>query len=219
MASETTTLATAPALIVRPDTPPRATLLWYHGLGVSKETHVAELERFARSGILAAGIDAAGHGARRLPDFEARFAPPREVIEPLLFQLVDESVAEIPRIIDALGATKVALCGVSFGAYIAYRAAARDPRITTCVALLGSPDANDAGAMFPTALLSITAECDTNVPPDAARAFHAALEPRYASAPERLAARELPGARHLVSAEEWDSMIDATVEWVLRWNG
>lgn len=50
-------LGTAPALIVRPDGTPRATLLWYHGLGVSKETHLPELERFARAGILAVGID------------------------------------------------------------------------------------------------------------------------------------------------------------------
>jgi hypothetical protein len=58
-------LGPAPALIVRPDDTPRATLLWYHGLGVSKETHRPELERFARAGILAIGIDAAGHGERR----------------------------------------------------------------------------------------------------------------------------------------------------------
>jgi len=211
-------LGTAPALIVRPDRTPRATMLWYHGLGVSKETHLPELERFARAGILAIGIDAAGHGERRLPDFEERFAPPREVIEPLLHQLVDESVAEIPAILDALGAERIALCGISFGGYITYRGAVRDPRITAAVALLGSPDPSLAEAMFPTALLSLTAEKDENVPPDAARAFHRELEARYASAPERLAYHEYPGGTHFSFTEEdWEDAMRRTIEWVLRW--
>ena len=64
-------LGTAPALIVRPEGEPRATLLWYHGLGVSKETHLPELERFARAGILAVGVDAAGQlvTTAPLPEF------------------------------------------------------------------------------------------------------------------------------------------------------
>lgn len=209
-------LGTAPALIVRPDGTPRATMLWYHGLGVSKETHLPELERFARAGILAAGIDAAGHGERRLPDFEERFAPPREVIEPLLNQLVDDSVAEIPSILDALGFNRVALCGISFGGYIAYRGAVRDPRIVAAVALLGSPDPSLVDAMFPTALLGLTAEKDVNVPPDAARAFHRELEPRYASAPERLGYHEYGGGTHFFTEDDWEDAMTRTIDWCNR---
>jgi hypothetical protein len=212
-----THLATAPALVYEPDRAPRATLLWYHGLGVAKETHEPELERFARAGIRAVGVDAAGHGERRLPNFEERFAPPREVIEPLLFQLVDESVREIPSILDALAAEQAALCGVSFGGYITYRAAARERRVTAAVALLGSPDAGDVDSMYPTALLSLTAENDVNVPPDAARAFHQKLEPRYVDAPDRLAYHEYPGAVHAMKEEEWNDAIERTIAWVLRW--
>lgn len=216
MKSTRTHLTTAPAVIFEPEAAPRATLLWYHGLGVSKETHIPELERFARAGIRAVGVDAAGHGERRLPNFEERFAPPREVIEPLLFQLVNESVAEIPSILDALDVEQAALCGVSFGGYITYRGAAREPRVTSAVALLGSPDANDAGAMFPTALLSLTAENDVNVPPAAAREFHHALESRYAGAPDRLSYHEYPGAVHAMKEEEWDDAMERLIEWVLR---
>ncbi|HYO74901.1 MAG TPA: alpha/beta fold hydrolase [Thermoanaerobaculia bacterium] len=209
-------LGPAPALIVRPEGEPRATLLWYHGLGVSKETHQPELERFARAGILAVGIDAAGHGERRLENFEERFAPPREVIEPLLFQLVDESVQEIPSIIDALGVDRVALCGISFGGYIAYRGAVSDPRIDAVVTLLGSPEPSLADAFFPRALLSLTAQHDVNVPPDAARAFHRELEPRYASVPERLAYHQYPDATHFLPEEAWIDALDRTIAWVLR---
>lgn len=212
-------LRTAPALIVRPAREPLATLLWYHGLGVDKETHRAELERFAGAGILAIGIDAAGHGERRLPDFEERFAPPREVIEPLLFQLVNESVDEVPRIIDELIARGldsdgcVAVAGVSFGAYIAYRAMPRDARLRACVALLGTPPESLDG-FHPRPLLSMTAEQDVNVPPEKARAFHAALEERYRDVPERLRYREFAGATHFLTAAEWDEAIGATIDWV-----
>ncbi len=211
-----TLLGTAPALIVRPEGEPRATLLWYHGLGVSKETHLPELERFARAGILAVGIDAAGHGERRLPNFEERFAPPREVIEPLLYQLVDESVAELPSVLDALGADRVALCGISFGGYIAYRGAVRDRRIVAAVSLLGSPDPSLLDACYPTALLSLTGERDENVAPDAARAFHRALEPRYEEAPERLQYHEYPGETHFFTPEAWEDAMARTIAWVLR---
>ena len=217
MRSIRTRLATAPTLIIEPDAAPRATLLWYHGLGVAKETHIPELERFARAGIRAVGIDAAGHGERRLPDFEERFAPPREVIEPLLFQLVDDSVGEIASILDALEVDNAALCGVSFGGYITYRGAAREPRITAAVALLGSPDAHDADSMFPTALLSLTAENDVNVPPAAAREFHRALESRYSGAPARLGYHEYPGAVHAMKEEEWNDAIERLIAWVLEY--
>jgi hypothetical protein len=209
-------LGPAPALIVRPEGEPRAALLWYHGLGVSKETHQPELERFARAGILAVGVDAAGHGERRLPDFEERFAPPREVIEPLLYQLVGDSVAEIPAIVDALGVSRIALCGISFGGYIAYRGAVRDARISAAVTLLGSPDPTLADAYFPKALLSLTAENDVNVPPDAARAFHHDLLPRYTASPERLEYHEYAGGTHFFTEEDWEDAMQRTIGWVLR---
>lgn len=211
-----TILGTAPALIVRPEGEPLAALLWVHGLGVSKETHLPELERFARAGILAVGIDAAGHGERRLPNFEERFAPPRDVIEPLLHQLVDETVAELPSVVDALGVERIALCGISFGGFITYRGAPRDPRIVAAVSLLGSPDPSLVDAYYPTALLSLTCERDENVPPDAARAFHHDLEPRYADAPERLQYHEYPGETHFFTPEAWEDAMERTIAWVHR---
>jgi uncharacterized protein len=169
---------------------------------VSKETHLPELERFARAGILAVGVDAAGHGERRVAD-------------PQLHPLVDQSVRELPLILDALGAERVTLCGISFGGYIAYRGAVTDPRIESVVALLGSPDPSLADRYFPRRLLSLTAECDVNVPPDAARNFHHALEPRYASAPGRLTYHEYPGETHFLSAETWADAMARTIAWTL----
>lgn len=199
---------TPPLLIVEPDGAPRATLLWYHGLHADKETHRPELERFAAAGIRAVGVDAVGHGERALIGVEE--------FEPILDELVNQTVDEIPSLIDSLHVSRIAIAGVSFGGFITYRAVPRDARITTAVALLGRPDAALARSFFPTALLSITAENDVNVRPDPARAFHQQLEPLYRQSPERLAYRELPGAVHMLTKEEWDASIDATIEWVLR---
>jgi alpha-beta hydrolase superfamily lysophospholipase len=55
---------------------PHPVVFWFHGFGVDKETHRKELEQLARAGFLAVGVDAAGHGARRLPDLDARQAAP-----------------------------------------------------------------------------------------------------------------------------------------------
>jgi hypothetical protein len=199
---------TPPLLIVEPGGAPRATLLWYHGLHATKETHRPELERFAAAGIRAIGVDAVGHGERALAGVEE--------FEPILDELVNQTVDEIPSLIDSLQLSRIAVAGVSFGGFITYRAMPRDRRITAAVALLGRPNTALTGAFYPTALLSITAENDVNVRPDIARAFHHQLEPLYRQAPERLAYRELPGAVHMLTGEEWDLSIDATIEWVLR---
>lgn len=68
----------APALIVRPSDEPLPAVLWFHGFGVDKETHRPELERLAAAGFAAIGIDAAGHGERRLPDLAERQAGSRD---------------------------------------------------------------------------------------------------------------------------------------------
>lgn len=79
--SEPVRLAGAPALLVhRSDAQAasrRGTVLLYHGLGVDKHCHLHELKSLARAGFLAVGVDNVGHGERRYPDYEARFAAER----------------------------------------------------------------------------------------------------------------------------------------------
>ncbi len=47
-------------------------VLWFHGLGMDKETHRKKLEQIARAGFLA------GHGERSLPDLDERIDVSRE---------------------------------------------------------------------------------------------------------------------------------------------
>lgn len=222
-------LGPAPALIARSTEGPLPAVLWYHGLSVDKDIHRPELERIARAGFLAVGIDAAGHGERRLPDLEERFAGPRQEIEPLLFELIGQTVKEVPEIVDALIESglavpgKIGIAGISMGGYIVYGSVVAEPRLHLAVAVLGSPEWSHPESphlrldrFFPTALLSITAGLDESVPPQAARRLHDQLAPFYRGSPERLRYRELEGAPHLMGAEDWAITMQEMIEWLGR---
>src|SRR5262249_57538023 len=125
----------------------------------------------AGAGVLAVAIDAAGHGERSTDEFADRMTGPKEKTDQVFIHFVVETAAEVPRVLDALGATgwadpeRIAMGGVSMGAYVVYAALVDEPRIRAAVALLGRPDWPRAGSphlsatahYFPPPLLSITA--------------------------------------------------------------
>jgi uncharacterized protein len=224
-------LGAVPALIARLSSArlPLPAVLWFHGFTAGKDVHRPELATLAEAGFLAVGIDAAGHGERRLPDFEERFSGPRDKTEPEVYALVAETVAEVPGIIDLLcGAgladeERIGVVGVSMGGMITYGAIAADRRIRAAVALLASPEwphpespHREIERFFPTALLSITAGRDENVPPAAARAFHAELEGHYRQRPERLRYEEIEGSLHMMTHEDWVWSIRESIDWLSR---
>lgn len=221
------TIGGVPLLLARREDAdgPLPLVLWFHGFGVDKETHRKELAQLAEVGFLAAGMDAAGHGARRLPDLAERQAAPREQALRTMVDLAVRTADDVPAVIRALAedgsadAGRVAAAGVSMGGYVVYRAAVVEPSLRAAVSILGSPDWPDGGgpdgdldALARTALLSITAERDENVPPDAARALHRRLADAHPEARQRYVV--LPGAVHLVSAEHWNAAMDETLRWL-----
>lgn len=233
IAGERVLLGEVPALIVRPadGATPLPTVLWFHGLGADKELHLPELQRFAEAGLLAVGVDAVGHGDRRLPDFEQRIAGSPGETARLFHSLVAQTVAELPGLIDTLVARglsdpeRIAVAGVSMGGCVVYGAITVDRRICAAAALLGSPaflSLSAPGAdlpgerFFPTALLSITAEQDTVVSPMAARALHDALAPSYRDDPDRLSYQLIPGASHFMQPDEWASAVAQAGAWLRR---
>jgi len=228
-------LGTAPALIARPASAalPLPTVLWFHGFTAGKATHRPELTELAEKGFLAVGIDAAGHGERRPPDFEQRFAgTEEEENERAFFSLVAETTAEVPEILDLLcrdglaDEARIGAAGVSMGGMITYGAATIDRRVRAAVALLATPEWPhpasphlEVDRFYPTALLSITAGRDETVSPDAARAFHSELEERYRRHPERLRYVELEGSLHMMTTADWAWSIRESIAWLARFTG
>jgi dienelactone hydrolase len=227
-------LAGAPALVVSDGPPveaaPRGCVLVLHGLGGHKGVQRPELERLASVGFVAVGLDAVGHGARRWPDFEERFRGDGGSGRAFR-QLLRESVAEIPAVVDALVERgwglpgRLGLAGVSLGGFVAYGGALAERRLGAAVAILGSPDwGPDAiesphhapGRFFPLPLLSLTAGGDDVVPPAPVHALHAALAPIYASAPDRHRHVEWPESGHEMRPSDWAAAWDEAIGWFGR---
>ncbi|HEX7239208.1 MAG TPA: alpha/beta fold hydrolase [Longimicrobiaceae bacterium] len=217
-----------PLLLARPEgrEGPLPAVLWLHGFGVDKETHRPELERLARAGFLAVGVDAAGHGERRLPDLDARIDAPREEALRTMLELASATADDVPGVLRALvrdgvaDPARLAVAGISMGGYAVYRAVVVEPALRAAVALLGSPEWPrpdsphlHVDALRRAALLSVTAERDENVPPDAARRLHRVLAAGHPD-PGRQRYVELPGAEHLMSEEHWRAAMDETLAWL-----
>jgi uncharacterized protein len=228
-------LAGVPALSVhagpREEALHRGVVLFFHGLGGSKEVHERELQHFAGRGLFAVGLDAVGHGERRYPDFDERLDTRHPHFHAEFLKVVAGSAHEVPALLDALvsqhGANpaRLSVGGVSLGGFITYGAVLAERRLHAAVPLLGSPVWDDARAhspyhhperLFPVALFSQTAGLDEVVSPQGARAFHARLEPLYASAPGRLRYREFPLSAHMMRPEDWDEAIHGAADWLVQ---
>jgi len=225
---ETRTIAGVPLLLASAENAaaPLPLVLWFHGFGVDKETHRKELRQLGDAGFLAVGVDAAGHGDRRLPDLAVRQAAPREQALRTMIELAERTADEVPAVVRALvreglaDGGRVGVAGVSMGGYVVYRAVLAEPAIRAAVSILGSPDwphgdspHRHLDGFRRTALLSITAGRDENVPPDAARELHRRLaEVDPASPLHRYV--ELSGAVHLMSQEHWKRAMDETLRWL-----
>ena len=227
---QTRTIADVPLLLAMPDDAarPLPAVIWFHGFGVDKETHRKELRQLAEAGFLGVGVDAAGHGARRLPDLDARQAAPHEQALRTMIALASQTADEVPSVVRALvdeglaDSGRIGAAGVSMGGYVVYRAVLVEPAIRAAVSILGSPEWPHGDSphhhleqLRNTALLSVTAERDENVPPAAARGLHRRLaEADPESARHRYV--ELHGAVHLMGEADWTRTMDETLRWLDR---
>lgn len=209
----------------------RGTVLFYHGLGSSKDGQNKDLFSLAERGFLAIGVDNVGHGERCYPDFERRFAADNPDWEQELLLAVSQTAQEVPALLDAflerglIDPEKLGLVGISMGGYIAYAALLQEPRLKAVSVVLGSPhwalsdfDSPDRHPehFFPTALLSQNAGQDASVSPHEAREFHQHLTPFYAPAPERLAYFEYPDSGHFMREDDWMLCWERNLSWFER---
>jgi len=222
----------APVLIVSSPRETQGTVLLYHGLGASKQTNLPELQELADAGFVAVGVDAVGHGERRYEDYARRFpAPGSEQSARSFYEVVEQTTAEVPAVIDGLidaGITDgrhLGIAGISMGGYITFGAPLVERRLAAAAVLIGSPFWRLCGdrsphlhpeRFAPLPLLIVTAEKDSKVPPHHARDFHRRLLPYYDMVPGRLCYEELTGAEHIMGDADWRRATAAMVEWLAR---
>jgi len=222
-------IAGVPLLIAEPEPSAHSlpVVFWCHGFGADALAHAGELERCAAQGFLAVGIDAPDHGARHTEQLAERLQASGDGALPVMLDLVRRGIAELPLLVEALAATRnidrtrISLVGISMGAFLGYGALAAGVPLRAVVALLGSPEWPGPGsphlsteAFRDVALLSITAEHDTHVPPGPANRLHVDLALRYPMGRHRY--HVLRGAGHLTSGAQWEEAMRETLAWLVQ---
>jgi dienelactone hydrolase len=191
-------------------------VLFYHGLHTDKETHRKELESLAQRGFLALGVDAAGHGERRMPDLRSFIR--RGSLLGQAAKLLRPTLEEIPMLLDFLhgeGYGPFGLCGISFGGMLAYAAPQREARLRAVAAILGDPSwchphaqlASYAGV----SLLAWNGGRDAHVDPAPARNWIEHL--RNAFPRGRYEYHEYAESDHFMRPGDWEQGWNQTLAW------
>ncbi len=201
-------------------------VLFFHGLGASKEVQRPDLESLAAQGYLVIGIDSVGHGERRYPDFDRRLSKTNPDFTREFLTIVLETAKEVPSLIDALEEAgfakngRIGIAGISQGGFIAYAAVTLEPRLKVAVSIVGSPrwtlERPESPHLHLEAfdrvfLLSQNAAQDELVPSRDARDFHGRLERRYPDHAARFIYAEY-ASDHLLEAA-WDVLWTRTLGW------
>lgn len=218
-------LGPAPTLVAYRDQPEIAaaqgTVLLFHGFSVDALANIRELESLAEQGFLAVGVDNAGHGRRRDPHWDQKFNAGDDHWRRHFFDLVDQSVAEVPLILNALQARgwlpsgNAGAVGISMGGLIVYEAIVHEPRIVSATPIIATPVriADQASKFYPAAILSQTAGRDAVVPWQEAAAFHQSLEPFYVDQPSRQKWINYPDSPHTLREQDWHQIWANVLAW------
>jgi hypothetical protein len=203
-----------PLLTLAEDGGPRPAVLFYHGLHSDKETHRKELEGLAARGFLAVGVDAIGHGERRIADLSAFLN--REALMTQVAKLLRPTVAEVPLLVHHLtseGHGPVGLAGISFGGMAAFGAVACEPQLRAVVAILGDPTwcEPDLEDYARTPLFAWNGGRDQHVNPRCARELLAKLRGESPDGPFKY--REYPNSDHFMEPADWEDGWTQTLAW------
>lgn len=198
-----------------------------HGLGVSKEVQLPEIERLRGEGLFAIAIDAPHHGSRNdgiIDLFNQLNGSDRHH---LLLAIILQQAAEVSALVELLRSEgkKVAVSGISMGGYTVFALLRMKNRPDLLAPFLSTPNfrtrdvekplpaslaeasgpADHCDEIFPASLFMITAGKDTVVNPASAREFYQKLKPLYKSCPEKLEYHEFPLSDHMMRPADWFS--------------
>ena len=217
MFERTFSYAGIPLLALAQDGQPRPVVLFYHGLHTDKETHRPELMRLAERGFLALGVDAAGHGQRRIPDLKGFVN--RGTLLGQVAKLLRPSLEEVPLLIDFLeseGYGPFGLMGISFGGLLAFAVPQREVRLKAVVSLLGDPTwcrpYENQNFYRKVPLLAINGGRDINVPATPARQWMEHLA-RW-NPKGQYQYHEYPESEHFMRGEDWEDAWRISLDWL-----
>lgn len=193
-----------------------------HGSEVSKETNQTDMQRLEDSGYWSVCIDAPHHGERNdgYMKIAARCNPREQYL--MMLSVVNQEaaeVAELVRIFKSKG-KKVALLGISMGAYAVFAALMLTKEADLYAAFMGNPDfrfkgnstfsmpevtgpADNMEGIFPANIFMVNAGQDEFVDPEGARKFYNNLKVYYETTPKKLCLLEYPESSHMMRAEDW----------------
>ncbi|MBF0543032.1 MAG: alpha/beta fold hydrolase [Candidatus Riflebacteria bacterium] len=193
----------------------RRLVVVFHGLGGSKEIQKKELEFLANAGFTAVAIDAPHHGERRssfLDEIDLEKNP--ECRHQLFIRLVSQASEEIPHLITYFrneGFDRIAVAGISLGAYTAFGSVLYQPYPDALIPLLGSPDWGisnsphkhlDRFSRIP--IMAVVAGKDTVVLPGPCRGLFSAMFENGMFDLNQVKLLEYPYSEHFMRGEDWD---------------
>ena len=206
-----------------------------HGLDVSKEVNITDMNRLESAGFWSVTIDAPHHGERDDGYLEIMRKANRREAYLMLLSIIQQEAAEVADFVHFFKSQnkKVAVSGISMGAYATYALMMINREADLFAPFMGNPDFRYKGSnvysmletsgpidnpdkIYPANLFIVNAGSDDIVDPDGARRFYKAIEPYYSDSPEKLRYLEYPESGHLMRPEDWFNAWDAFIERLRR---
>lgn len=211
-------------------------MFYLHGYSSNKEAGINEITRLVSSGYDVIAIDAPRHGERKDDTLDKANTLTKDTIGAYVMEVIFEQATEVKQLIslfESKGYKEFAVSGVSMGGITAYHVPMVSDKVTTVVAVLGSPDwthfapksgvnsqrilASENPCRFKSInVFAINAELDRAVPPIYARKFLKDLQVEKNSKVGRYKYLEIPEAGHFVSNEEWNGIWDEIDLWLAK---
>ena len=201
-----------------------------HGLEVSKEVNVTDMNRLEEAGFWCVAIDAPHHGERDDGYLDIMRKIDKREAYYMLLTIIQQEAAEIADLVKFYKSQnkKVAVYGVSMGAYATYALMMINREADLFAPFMGNPDFRFIGnkifslpemsgpidcvdKIFPANLFIINAGSDDVVDPNGARRFYNAIKPYYKDSPEKLEYHEYAESGHLMRPKDWFDAWDALI--------
>jgi uncharacterized protein len=202
-------------------------ILCYHGLTSSKDDWLHDLELIAEKGFVVVGVDNVGHGERKDPT-QDKYSKDNPAFWKNFVSAIQATACEIPLLIDELIKRGFALehriggLGVSMGGLVLYSAILLEPRLSTVVTLVSSPQwwelehpdspHHHLEKFARVHLLSITAGQDTTVPNTYTKVFHKRLQAHFADYEQHFVHQDYPLSNHMLEPD-WHEAWKRALEW------